>query len=85
MAEPEVEAASRAEFKQVGEAQFRDSLNRGLFEEPKRQKKFRWWGDEGEARRLRDEQTYHYVRWTFVAAVAAVVVSLIVFGLTFLH
>jgi hypothetical protein len=83
MAEPEVEAASRAEFKRVGEARFRDSLNRGL--EPKRQKKFRWWGDEGEARRLRDEQTYHYVRWTFVAAVAAVIVSLIVFGLTFLH
>jgi len=80
MAEPEVEAASCAEFKQVGEAQFRD-----LTEEPKRQKKFRWWGDEGQARRLRDEQTYHYVRWTFVAAVAAVIVSLIVFGLTFLH
>ena len=53
MAEPEVEAAWRAEFKQVGEAQFRDSLNRGLSEA----KRFRWWGDEGEARRLRDEKT----------------------------
>jgi hypothetical protein len=83
MAEPE--AAWRAELKRIGDAQFRDSLNGGLTEQPKQQKSFRWRGDQGEARRLRDEHTYHYVRWTLVAAVAAVIVSLIVFGLTFLH
>ena len=33
---------------------------------------FRWLGDEAQARRLREENTYHYVRWTFFAAVAAV-------------
>jgi hypothetical protein len=53
--------------------------------EPKRQAAFRWLGDEAEARRLREEQTHHYVRWTFVAAVAAAVVGLIGVGLTFLH
>ena len=30
-------------------------------------------------------KTHHYVRWTFVAAVAAVIVGLIGVGLTFLH
>lgn len=59
--ESEVEAAWRAEFQRVGEAQSRDPLNGCTTEEPKRQKS--WWGDEAEARRLRDEHTYHYVRW----------------------
>jgi hypothetical protein len=38
-----------------------------------------------EARRLREEQTHHYVRWTFFAAVAAVIVGLIGAGLALLH
>ena len=70
MAEPEVEAAWRAEFKRIGETQVRDALN-SITDEPKRQAAFRWLGDEAEARRLREEQTHHYVRWTFFAAVAA--------------
>ena len=53
--------------------------------EPKRQAAFRWLGDEAEARRLREEQTHHYVRWTFFAAVAAVIVGLIGVGLALLH
>ena len=82
MTEPE--SAGRAELKRISEAQFRNSLNRRLTEQPKQQK-FRWRGDQGEARRLRDEHTYHNVRWTLVAAVAAGIVGLIMFGLTFLH
>ena len=56
-----------------------------ITDEPKRQAAFRWLGVEAEARRLREEQTHHYVRWTFFAAVAAVIVGLIGVGLTLLH
>ena len=84
MAEPEVEAAWRAEFKRIGETQVRDALD-SITDEPKRQAAFRWLGDEAEARRLREEQTHHYVRWTFFAAVAAVIVGLIGAGLALLH
>ena len=87
MADPEIEAAWRAEFKRIGETQLRDALNSGvgIADEPKRQAAFRWLGDEAQARRLREEKTYHYVRWTFFAAIAAVIVAVIVEGLTFLH
>jgi hypothetical protein len=87
MAEPEVESAWRAEFKRIGEKQLRDALNSGIgiADEPKRQAAFRWFGDEAEEGRLREEKTHHYVRWTFFAAIAAVIVSLIGVGLTLLH
>ena len=87
MAEPEVEAAWRAEFKRVGEQRLLDALynGSGFTDETKRQAAFRWLGDEAEARRLREDQTHHYVRWTFFAAVAAAIVGLIGVGLTFLH
>ncbi len=87
MAEPEVEAAWRAEFKRIGEAQLRDALSSGsgFTDELKRQAAFRWLGDEAEEQRLREEHTHHYVRWTLIAAVAAVIVGLIGVGLTFLH
>ena len=44
MADPEVEAAWRAEFKRIGETQLRDALNSGvgIADEPKRQAAFRW-------------------------------------------
>jgi len=74
MAEPEVEAAWRAEFKRSGVKELRDALSAdGLTDELKRQAAFRWLGDEAEAQRLQQEQTYHYVRWTFLVAVAAVI------------
>jgi hypothetical protein len=53
----------------------------GIADEPKRQAAFRWLGDEAQSR-LREEKTHHYVRWTFFAAVAAVIVGLIGVGLT---
>jgi hypothetical protein len=82
-----VEAAWRAEFKRIAETQVRGALNSGsdFTDESKRQAAFRWLGDEAEARRLREERTHHYVRWTFFAAVAAVIVGLVGVGLTFLH
>ena len=84
MAEPEVEAAWRAEFKRIGETQVRDALN-SITDETKRQAAFRWLGDEAEALRRREEQTHHYVRWTFFAAIAAVIVGLVGVGLTLLQ
>ena len=87
MADPEVEAAWRAEFERIGETQLRDALNGGvgIADEPKRQAAFRWLGDEAQARRLREEKTYHYVRWTYFAAIAAVIAGLIAVGLALLR
>ena len=78
MAEPEVEAAWRAELERVGE-------DRDRVSETKRQAAFRWLGDQAEVQRLREESAHHYLRWTFLAVIAAAIVGLIAFGLTFLH
>ena len=51
-------------------------------DEPKRQAAFRRLGDEAEEQRLREEKAYHYVCWTFFAAIAAVIVGLIGVGLS---
>ena len=86
MAEPEVEAAWRAEFERSGAKELRDALNGdGFTNELKRQAAFRWLGDEAEAQRLQQEQTYHFVRWTFFVAVAAVIAGLIAVGLALLR
>jgi hypothetical protein len=45
----------------------------------------RWSGDKAEARRLREDQTHHYIRFTFIAAIAVVIVCLIGMGFMFLH
>ena len=61
MAEPEVEAAWRAEFKRSGAKELRDALDGdGFTNELKRQAAFRWLGDEAEVQRLHQDQTYHY-------------------------
>ena len=79
MADPEVEAAWRAEFKRIRET---EAFHSGS-DDPK--VAFRWSGDEAEARRLQEERTHHYVKWTFFGAVAVVIVGLIGVGLSFLH
>lgn len=63
----------------------RDPRDGELAKESKGQASLRWSGDEAESRRLLDEQTHHYFQWTSVTVVAAVIVSLIIFSLTFLH
>jgi hypothetical protein len=85
MAKLKLEASWGEEFKRASEAQSREPSNRGHIEDTKGQVGVRWRGDKAEAQRLVDEQTHHYFQWTAVAGVAAVIVSLIVFGLTFLH
>jgi len=83
MAEPQVEAAWRAEFKRSGATQLRETPNSGggSADELQEQAAFRWPGDEAEARRLQQEKTYHYVRWALLVAIAAVIASLIAVGL----
>jgi hypothetical protein len=83
MAEPEVEAAWRAEFKRSGATELHDASNSGggSTDELKRQAAFRWLGDEAEAGRLEQEKAYHYVRWSLLIAVAAVIAGLIAVGL----
>jgi hypothetical protein len=78
MADPEVEAAWRAEFKRIREEAFHSGSD-----DPKTA--FRWSGDEAKAQRLQEEHTHHYLRWTFFGAVAVMIVGLIGVGLSFLH
>ena len=86
MAEQEVGAAWRAEFERSSVTQIRDALSGGEFtDELKRRGALRWLGDEAEAQRLQQQQTYHYVRWTFLVAIAAVIAGLIAVGLALLR
>ena len=85
MAEPEVEAAWRAEFERSGVTQIRDALSGGGLADEKSQAAFRWLGDEAEARRLQQEHAYHYVRWAFSVAVAAMIAGFIAVGLALLR
>ena len=64
-------------------AQLRDAPNSGgrFSGEWKRQAAFRWLGDEAEARLAQEEKTYHYVRWTLLVAIAAVIAGLMAVGL----
>jgi hypothetical protein len=56
MAQPEVEAAWRAEFERIHETETFDSPDDPMAAFP-------WSGDEAEARRLQEEHTHHYLRW----------------------
>ena len=81
MAEPNVEASWRAEFKRIHPTEAFHSAN--VFPDDLKAA-FRWSGDEVEARRLQEEHTYHYLRWTFLSTVAVMIVGLIGVGLSFL-
>jgi hypothetical protein len=61
MAEPEVEAAWRAEFERLYATQTFDDDDVFLGD-PKAA--LRWSGDEVKAQRLQEEHNHHYVTWT---------------------
>jgi hypothetical protein len=82
MAEPEVEAAWRAEFERT---HARDAFDNDHVSLGDPKAALRWSGDEVEAQRLQEERTHHYVRWTWFGAVAVVIVGLIGVGLSFVH
>jgi hypothetical protein len=58
MAEPEVEATWRVEFKRIHET---SPGNRAALDGANAA--FRWSGDEAEVRRLEDEHTVHVAKW----------------------
>ena len=81
MAEPNVEAAWRAEFKRFHATETYRNAN--VFpDDPKAE--FRWSGEDAEVRRLQEEHTHHYLRWTFLSTVAVMIVGLIGVGLSYL-
>ena len=59
MAEPEVEAAWRAEFRRIHET---EGFHSGDLFPDGRKVAFRWSGDEIEARWLQEEHAHHYLR-----------------------
>jgi hypothetical protein len=75
MADVEQEAKWRAEFEKFGY----DAVHRGhqMFDEPRRQFAFRWLREKEKSREDRAEAAHWYSKWTFVAAVAAVIVGVI--------
>jgi hypothetical protein len=66
MAEPEVQAAWRAELERIGEKQRSDTPVSG--NASKKQMVLDWLGAEVETQRLRQEHTHHYLRRTLFAA-----------------
>jgi hypothetical protein len=75
MTDADQEAKWRAELEKAGN----DAVRREhmTFPEPKRQLAFRWLREKEKAREARDEAAQWYLKWTFRAAVAAVVVGII--------
>lgn len=75
MADSDQEARWRASFETVGY----DAVRRGhnLFEEPKRQFAFRWLREQEIAREDRNQAAHWYLKWTFRAAVAALIVGIV--------
>jgi hypothetical protein len=79
MADLEQEAAWRTEFEADGERAVHDTIYRGsgIYPDPKRSFALRWLREK-EVERERQEQKMHsYVRRTFWAAVAAVIVGIV--------
>ena len=77
----------RAEFEKEGETAIRDALNFRPFSfpEPKLQFAVRWLREQTAARNLRDKRTHRYVRWTFWAALAAVIVGIFIVVTSYGH
>jgi hypothetical protein len=87
MAERSNETLWREEFERLGEMQVYDNVKQGAIynDEVKRQAAFRWLGEVAAVRRARELRSYTYVRWTFYAAVAAVIVGAIGIFVTLFH
>jgi hypothetical protein len=79
--EQEMECIAR--FEGIGEAtvrsdlQLRNGVGVGISGDPMMQVAFKWLRDKERQREGRDNKTFSYVKWTYYAAVAAVVVGVI--------
>ena len=66
-----------AEFERIGERQVYDNAKQGAIynDEAKRRAAFKWLWDQERQRKDRETNTLWYTRWTFFAAVVAVMVG----------
>jgi len=74
------EAEWRAAFERDGECLVYNAINGrtcGIYPEDKRQYAIRCLRNREQARKVREQQTYWYIRWTFWAAVIAALVGVI--------
>lgn len=77
------EATWKAEFEAIGESAIRNDLQLrggvgvGISDEPKRQYAFRWLRQKEKDREQREHSTHWYVKWTFWAAVGAVLIGIV--------
>jgi hypothetical protein len=87
----EQEAQWKAELEKIGETAVRQSISLnsgvgiGIGGEPMRQYAFRWLREKEQQRQERELSTNWYVKWTFYAAVAAVVMGILGVIVTLLH
>jgi hypothetical protein len=77
MTDREQEAAWRAEFEAVGERAVHDTIYYGNYPAPKRLLALHWLREKEVERERQEQKARTYVRWTFWAAVAAVVVGIL--------
>jgi hypothetical protein len=79
MTDAEQEARWRNEFATAGESEIRSRLSqRALMnDEKQRQVAYRWVREQERERERQTAQMLRYVRWTLIAAVAAVLVGII--------
>ena len=81
------EAKWRAEFDADGERLVHDTIYHGpgIYPDPKRLFALRWLREKEAIRNAQERRVSSYVRWTFWAAVAAVVVGIISVLVTWFH
>jgi hypothetical protein len=83
MTTKEQQAEWVARFERIGETTVRSDLQQrngvgvGINGDAMHQVAFNWLREKERLRERRDEQTHAYVKWTFIAAVAAVIVGVI--------
>jgi hypothetical protein len=72
-------AAWRTEFEADGERAVHDTIYHGpgVYPDPKRLFALRWLREKEVERERQDQKMRSYVRWTFLAAVAAVAVGIV--------
>jgi hypothetical protein len=81
----EDEARWRAEFDKIGVHEVQAHLARNEYVPAQRVTAFWWLKDRQEQQDRREEATYRYVRWTFYAALAAVIVGVVGVLVTLVH
>ncbi len=87
VAEDLTEQAWREEFERLGELLVYDNVKQGAIynDERKRQAAILWLGQEARNRRAREAQSSWYSRWTFYAALGAILVGIAGIVVTFKH